>query len=273
VLDADDVVRDAPGARRLPTRSGGEVGHVRLDHVTFGYLPGRPVLQDVSLEARPGEAVALVGPTGAGKSTLASLILRLFDPWQGRITFDGMNLRAIQLADLRARIALVLQEPYLLPLTIAGNIAYGRPDAARDEIVRAAVAANADSFIRELPQGYDTAIGERGQTLSGGQKQRLAIARALLKDAPVLILDEPTAALDAETETLLLEALERLMLGRTTFIIAHRLSTIRNADRVVVLDGRRVAEIGSHEELLAAGDLYRRFCQLQAGRVAAGAAL
>jgi ATP-binding cassette, subfamily B, bacterial len=269
VLDAAEEVRDAPGAKPLPSRPAGQRGRVRLEGVTFGYEPGRPVLHDVTLEARPGEVVALVGPTGAGKSSLVSLVPRFFDPWQGRVTFDGTDLRELQLASLRAQVAIVLQDPYLLPLTVAENIAYGRPDATREEIVAVAVAANADRFIRRLPEGYDTVIGERGVTLSGGEKQRLAIARALVKDAPVLILDEPTSALDAGTEALLLEGLQRLMVGRTTFIIAHRLSTLKQADRILVLHGGRTMEIGSPDELLAANGYYRRSFELQSARGAA----
>ena len=251
VLDAADEIREAPGALPLPAPAAGPRGHVRLEGVTFGYEPGRPVLYGITLAACPGETVALVGRTGAGKSTLAALIPRFFDPWQGRVLIDGVDVRTVQLASLRTRIALVLQEPFLLPLSVAENIAYGRPGASREEIIAAAVAANADEFIQRLPDGYDTVLGERGATLSGGQRQRLAIARALLKDAPVLILDEPTAALDAQTEGLLLAALGRLMAGRTTFIIAHRLATIQHADRIVVLEDGRIVESGSHAELLA----------------------
>jgi ATP-binding cassette, subfamily B, bacterial len=248
VLDAQWEVRDRPGARPL---RGGVCGHVRLEGVSFGYEPGRAVLQEVTLEVHPGETVALVGPTGAGKSTLVSLIPRFFDPWSGRVTLDGVDVREVQLSSLRGQVAVVLQEPFLLPLTVAENIAYGRPGASQEAIEAVAVAANADRFIRCLPQGYATVIGERGATLSGGEKQRLAIARALLKDAPVLILDEPTSALDTQTEALVLEALERLMRGRTTFIIAHRLSTVRRADRIVVLEQGRVIEMGTHEGLMA----------------------
>jgi ATP-binding cassette subfamily B protein/subfamily B ATP-binding cassette protein MsbA len=242
VLAVDDAVREAPDARPLPARPGSATGHrsaprhVRLENITFGYETGQPVLRGVTLEARPGETVALVGPTGAGKSTLAALIPRLFDPWEGRVLIDGVDVRQVPLANLRSQVAVVLQDPFLLPLTIADNIAYGRPGASAEEVVAAAVAANADEFIRRLPQGYDTVIGERGQTLSGGQRQRLAIARALLKDAPILILDESTSALDVETEAQVMQAIDRLRAGRTTFIIAHRLSTIRNADRTVILE-------------------------------------
>jgi ATP-binding cassette subfamily B protein/subfamily B ATP-binding cassette protein MsbA len=261
VLDAQEGVKETPGAQPLPC--DGVRGHIRLEQVSFGYQTGAPVLHHISLEARPGETLALVGATGAGKSTLAALIPRFFDPWQGCVLFDDMDVRSLQLTSLRAQIALVLQEPFLLPLTIAQNIAYARPSASRSDIIAAAQAANAEEFIEQLPQGYDTVLGERGATLSGGQKQRLAIARALLKDAPVLILDEPTSALDTHTEALLLEALERLMAGRTTLIIAHRLSTIRKADQIVVLDQGKIVEMGTHQELLSAQGFYHRLHSLQ----------
>jgi ABC-type multidrug transport system fused ATPase/permease subunit len=254
VMEAEPEVKDGPGARPLSMPNG----HVRLENVTFGYEPDRTVLEHVSLEARPGEMLALVGKTGAGKSTLVSLIPRFFDPWEGRVTLDGVDVRDLQLKSLREQVAIVLQEPFLLPFTIAENIAYGRPGAPREEIEAAARAANAHAFIERLPQGYDTVIGERGTTLSGGERQRIAIARALLKDAPILILDEPTSALDAETEALLFGALDRLMKGRTTFIIAHRLSTVHRANRIVVIEDGKVVETGTHTDLLATDGAYRR---------------
>jgi ATP-binding cassette subfamily B protein len=242
VLETQERVLDSPDARPMPVRRGAERGHIRLERITFGYEQDRPVLEDVSLEARPGETVALVGPSGAGKSSLVSLIPRFFDPWQGRVIVDGVDVRGVRLASLRSRIALVLQEPFLLPLSVAENIGYGRPGASRAQIVAAAVAANADEFIRGLPDGYDTVIAERGATLSGGEKQRLAVARALLVDAPILILDEPTSAVDARTEALLLSAIKRLVDRPTTIIIAHRWSTIRDADRIITLENGRVVE-------------------------------
>jgi ATP-binding cassette subfamily B protein/subfamily B ATP-binding cassette protein MsbA len=263
VMDSDDAVTQSPAARALPAPSAGGRGHVRLERVTFGYEAGRAVLHEVCFDAQPGQTIAVVGPTGAGKSTMVSLIPRLFDPWEGRVTIDGVDLREATLDSVRDSVAMVLQDPFLLPLTVAENIAYGRPDADRAQIIAAAEAANADGFIQQLPQGYDTVIGERGATLSGGQRQRLGIARALLKDAPIVILDEPTAALDAITESTLLTALARLRAGRTTFIIAHRLSTVRDADRILVLDDGRIVEDGPHERLIRGAGVYRRMYQLQ----------
>ena len=256
VLDAEDVVRDAPGAQPLPARPRDEGAGVRLEGVVFGYDPGRPVLRGVTMEVRPGEMVALVGATGAGKSTMVGLLPRFFDPWEGRVTINGTDVRQVQLKSLRDQIALVLQESFILPLSIADNIAYGRPEATRSEIEAVAHAANAHEFIERLPLGYDTVVGERGATLSGGERQRLAIARAFLRDAPLLILDEPTSSLDVGTESLVLGALERLTRGRTVLVIAHRLSTVRRADRIVVLQAGEIAEQGTHDELLAARGLY-----------------
>jgi ATP-binding cassette subfamily B protein/subfamily B ATP-binding cassette protein MsbA len=267
ILDTAERVEEKAGARKLERLPLGRGGHVRLEGVTFGYEANRPVLHDVSLEVRPGEVLGVVGATGSGKSTLVSLIPRFFDPWEGRVLFDGADVRDVQLSGLRDQVSLVLQEPFLLAMSVADNIAYGRPGASREEIIAAAEAAQADRFIRELPNGYDTVIGERGATLSGGQRQRVAIARALLKDAPVLILDEPTSALDAETEDSLLDALDRLMEGRTTFVVAHRLSTIRRADRIVVIEGGRVVEEGPAEALLAAQGRYHQLLRLQTATV------
>lgn len=261
VMESDAIVRDSAHPRPLPVVPGRR--QICFENVTFGFEPGHPVLNHLTLEAKPGEVVALVGPSGAGKSTLVSLIPRFFDPWEGRVLMDGVDLREIRLADLRSQISVVLQDPFLMPLSVSDNIAYGRPDASREEIVRAAIDAQADEFIRRLPKGYDTVIGEQGATLSGGERQRLSIARALLKDAPILILDEPTSALDSQTEMLLVSAIERLMKDRTTFIIAHRLSTIRHADQIAVLERGQIVEIGSHDELLLAGGRYRRLYQHQ----------
>jgi ATP-binding cassette, subfamily B, bacterial len=260
VLGEDEGVQDALHARPLRTPVH---GHVRVENATFGYHPGRPVLHEVSFEAGPGEMVALVGQTGAGKTTAVSLIPRFFDPWSGRVLFDGADIRDVTLASLRGHVSLVLQDALLLPITIAENIAYGRPDAGRDAVVAAAVAAEADEFIRRLPDGYETVVDERGAGLSGGERQRVSIARALLKDSPVVIMDEPTSALDAETEARLLAAVERLVERRTTLVIAHRLSTARRADRIIVLERGRVIENGSHDELVAAGGAYARMHMLQ----------
>jgi len=255
VLDDPALVPEKKGARDLHVPR--QPGHVRLEGVVFGYEPGVTVLHGIDFEARPGETVALVGATGAGKSTLVALIPRLFDPWNGRVLIDGQDVRDATLVSVRRRTALVLQETFLLPLTVAQNIAYGRPEAARAEIEAAARFANAHRFISALENGYDSVIGERGLTLSAGQRQRISIARALLQDAPIVVMDEPTSALDASSEHQIVAALRRLMQGRTCIIIAHRLSTVRHADRIVVLDHGRVVESGTHSELLRSGRFYR----------------
>ncbi|SRR6266404_2198614 len=259
VLDATPEIANLPNAPALPAVRG----HVQIENVTVGYAAGQTALRDVSVEALPGQTIAIVGPTGAGKSTLVSLIPRFIDPWSGRVLIDGHDLRQVQLRTVRDQVALMLQEPFLFPFSIADNIAYGRPGASREEIEAAAWNANAHDFIKRLPQAYDTVVGEHGATLSGGERQRLAIARALLKDAPILILDEPTSALDSETEGFLLEALGRLMEGRTTFIVAHRLSTVRRADRIIALKDGVVIEQGGHDELLREQGYYARLHQLQ----------
>jgi ATP-binding cassette subfamily B protein/subfamily B ATP-binding cassette protein MsbA len=264
VLDVRPDVTDAADAVALPGRA---VGGLTFEHVIFAYGAGEPALRDVSLDVRPGEIVAIVGASGAGKSTLASLVVRFYDPQGGRITLDGHDLRALTLRSLRENVALVLQDPIVFGASIRENIAYGRPGATVEDVERAARAANAHEFIAALPEGYDTVVGERGVTLSGGQRQRLSIARAFVKDAPVLILDEPTSALDAENERAILDALARLMQGRTTLIIAHRLSTIRHADRIVVLQGGVVVEQGTHAELLARQRVYAHLHALQAAPV------
>ncbi|BAJ64745.1 ABC transporter ATP-binding protein [Anaerolinea thermophila] len=238
-------------------------GHIRFDQVSFEYIPGEPVLENINLEILPEQVVALVGPTGVGKSTLASLIPRFYDVTSGSLKLDGYDVRDLSLESLRRQVSIVLQDVFLFHGTVRENLLFGNPDASEAQMIEAAKIANAHGFILDLPNGYDTLIGERGVKLSGGQKQRLSIARAVLKDAPILILDEATSAVDTETELLIQQALERLMRGRTTLIIAHRLSTIRNADKIVVLEGRHIVEEGAHEELLAKRGLYHRLCTIQ----------
>ena len=238
-------------------------GRVTIDSVSFAYNEREHTLDDISLEARPGELVAIVGPTGAGKSTLMSLIPRFYDPAAGRILIDGVDLRDLTLASLRSHISIVLQEPLLFTGSIEENIGYGRLDATKADIVAAAKAANAHDFIQKLPRKYRTKLGERGAKLSGGERQRLAVARSFLKDAPILVLDEPTSSIDSRTEGVILDALERLMEGRTTFMIAHRLSTVRKASQIIVLDEGRIVQRGTHDQLIAEGGLYKQLHDLQ----------
>jgi ATP-binding cassette, subfamily B, bacterial len=260
VLDVEDDVRDRPDAVGAPPLRG----HVELRGVEFAYSEGQQVLRNVNLEVQAGEVVALVGPTGAGKTTLVSLIPRFFDPQVGRVVVDGFNVRALQLRSLRSQIAIVTQEPILFEGTIFDNIAYGRPEATEDDIRRAAEAALVDEFVRQLPAGYETVIGERGASLSGGERQRVSIARAIVRDAPILILDEPTSGLDPRSEQLLMEALRSLVQGRTTLVIAHRMSTIAGADRVVVIAAGQIVEEGTHAELMnLRGGLYRSYLDAQ----------
>ena len=258
-LDIQPEIREAPAPRPLPA---GPVTVV-LDRVAFAYGQAAPTLADISLSVAPGETVALVGPSGGGKSTILSLLPRFYDVTDGTITLNGTDIRDLKLADLRDRIALVTQEPFLFDDTIAANIAYGRAGATAEAIVEAARAAAAHDFISALPEGYATRAGEGGMRLSGGQRQRVAIARAFLKDAPILLLDEATSALDTESEALVQVALERLMQGRATLMIAHRLSTVRNADRIHVIEAGRVIETGTHAALTAAGGLYSRLARQQ----------
>jgi ABC-type multidrug transport system fused ATPase/permease subunit len=263
VIDVEPDIQDRPGAREIRRAQGA----IAFRNVDFAYREGHRVLHHINLIVHPGEVVALVGPTGAGKTTVSSLVARFYDPASGTVTLDGHDVRDLTVRTLRDNIALVLQEPLLFTGTLRDNIAYARPDASMAEVEAAARAANAHDFISALPDGYDTEVGERGVTLSGGERQRVCIARAFLKDAPVLILDEPTSSVDLRTEVVILEALDRLMIGRTTFIIAHRLSTVRRADQILVLDKGRIVERGRHDELLRHNGLYAELVGLQAGGV------
>ena len=259
ILDETTEVSDAPDAVALSTIEGNLV----FDGVAFRYGTGDKVLHNIAFEMAPGEMVALVGPSGAGKTSIANLICRFYDPNKGKITIDGHDLRRIKLSALRQQVAVVLQDSFLFNNNVAENLLYGKPDATREELAQAAKAANAHEFIMQLPQGYDTEIGERGVKLSGGQKQRLALARAILADPRILILDEATSSVDAEAEFLIQQALERVLEGRTSLVIAHRLSTVRNADKIIVLDQGRIVETGRHDELMQHGGLYSQLYRRQ----------
>jgi ATP-binding cassette subfamily B protein len=259
LLDTEPEIKDAPDARQIQRAQG----HIRFEEVHFEY-DGRPeTLKNISFEVKPGQVVAIVGQTGAGKTTLVSLLPRFYDPQQGRIYLDGHDIHELAVKSLREQISLVLQEPLLFSGTIAENIGYGRLNASMDEVIEAARAANAHDFIMRLPQQYETPIGERGAQLSGGERQRISVARAFLKDAPILILDEPTSAVDSKTEAIILDALARLMIGRTTFMIAHRLSTIHHADLILVIAHGQLVEQGTHDELVRRNGLYKQLHDMQ----------
>ncbi len=259
VLDVDGEVKDFPGARRAPVFQG----EIELDHVSFSYDHATPILKNVSFKIQPGQLAALVGPTGAGKTTIISLIPRFYDPTSGVVKIDGMDVRRFKQKSLRHQISFVLQETLLFHGTVWYNIAYGRPDASRSEILKAAELANACEFIEAMPDKYDTILGERGATLSGGQRQRIAIARAVIRNTPILIMDEPSSGLDAASEKLVFEALDRLMEGKTSIVIAHRLSTVRDADVIFAVKDGSIVESGTHSELLASGGLYADLYNIQ----------
>ena len=261
ILSSDEVIKE----RAAPLDPGRVKGAVSFDGVSFGYDKDSPVLHDVSFKIEPGQVVGIVGPTGSGKSTVLSLLPRFYDPAQGRVLIDGMDIADYKLSALRAQIGFVLQDTVLFRGTVRENIAYGRPEASDEEIVAAAKVANAHDFISRMPLGYDSTIGERGETLSGGQRQRIAIARAVVRNSPILVLDEPTAALDTESERLVIEALRRLMKGRTVIMIAHRLGTLIDADKIIVLKDGAVAEEGSHLALMGRGGIYAELQRIQHG--------
>jgi subfamily B ATP-binding cassette protein MsbA len=259
VLDIESVVRDLPGARRAPVFKG----RIEFQKVSFSYGPDQPILTDISLTIEPGQVAAIVGPSGAGKSTIASLIPRFYDPTSGQVVIEGSDIRRYQLKSLRDQMSFVLQDTILFRATMWENIAYGKPGASSREIRRAAELADAHAFIEEMPDGYDTMVGDRGVTLSGGQRQRIAIARAIIRDTPILILDEPTSGLDAASEEAVMGALERLMKGRTCVVIAHHLDTIRRADVIFVIEDCALAEHGTHDALLAQNGVYAELYGIQ----------
>jgi ATP-binding cassette subfamily B protein len=259
VLETDMIVRDRRGARNAPRFKG----QIEFDHVSFEYDEKTPILKDISLKIEPGQIAAIVGPTGAGKTTIISLIPRFYDPISGRVKIDGSDVREYKVKSLRQQISFVLQESLLFRAPIWQNIAYGKPEATREEIEHAAELANAHEFIEKMPDGYDTMVGERGATLSGGQRQRIAIARAIIRNAPILVLDEPTSGLDAASEVLVIDALNRLMEGKTSIVIAHRLATIKRADIIFVINDGQLIESGTHDELIAHDGLYSEFYELQ----------
>jgi ABC-type multidrug transport system fused ATPase/permease subunit len=261
ILSSDEVIKE----RSAPLDPGRLKGAVSFDGVSFGYDKDSPVLHDVSFKIEPGQVVGIVGPTGSGKSTVLSLLPRFYDPAQGRVLIDGIDIADYKLSALRAQIGFVLQDTVLFRGTVRENIAYGRPEASDEEIVAAAKVANAHDFISRMPLGYDSTVGERGETLSGGQRQRIAIARAVVRNSPILVLDEPTAALDTESERLVIEALRRLMKGRTVIMIAHRLGTLIDADKIIVLKDGAVAEEGSHLALMRRGGIYAELQRIQHG--------
>jgi ABC-type multidrug transport system fused ATPase/permease subunit len=267
ILEADNIIAERKDARELTSARG----EIKFENVAFGYDPKNPILRDVNFSVAPGQMVGVVGTTGGGKSTVVSLIPRFYDANEGRVLLDGIDVKQYTKASLRSQIGFVLQDTVLFRGTIRENIAYGRPGATEAEIVEAAKLANAHGFITGMPHGYDTPVGERGLTLSGGQRQRIGIARAIIRNSPILILDEPTAALDTESERLVIEGLERLMKGRTVLTIAHRLSTIRDANMIIVLDKGVVAEQGTHDELLRLGGIYAELHRVQYEQVPAGA--
>jgi subfamily B ATP-binding cassette protein MsbA len=267
VLDTEGGIRDARNARRAPAFKGG----IEFSHVSFGYSADSLILDDVSFAIEPGQIAAFVGPTGGGKTTIINLVARFYDPVSGSVSIDGSDIRTFTIRSLRDQISFVLQDTLLFRAPIWQNIAYGRPEATRAEIMRAAELANAHAFITEMPEGYDTMVGERGVTLSGGQRQRIAIARAVIRDTPILVLDEPTSGLDAQSEQAVFEALDRLMKNKTSIVIAHHLGTIMRANTIFVVKDHHLTERGTHDELLAAGGFYAELYNIQFGGPATAA--